>query len=572
MSALQQHQFDKGLFHDPLAANIGAGWLRDLTDMVVTPRLSLEQRKDFVAAGDLSGTIGLVAAGADLLCFGTGDAAPANLPATIRYQKLSHPSDASQPLSRILDSASFKGRAYVIAQFGDDSIHHFYDGARVSDWDNILSLGDINDWDDLIDHFQAELSTDPVCSVARDGMSLILTAGQPDAPMVVTASLTNGGAHNDQKVVVDLAHQAPEEAAEHQVKITFSGTYEKDDVFRISIDGRIYKKNGNAQTMAKLCGVAGTKLYAAADHQVFFCAVEDPTDWKGRDDGDGFISLYTHPGGDQPVTAIAPYRNGLAFFSRDAVMIWTLDPDPARDRREKTLTHTGCIAPQSVQDLADREVFFLAENGVKSLRRNLETDKPEADLDVGHPVNLLINQHDLADRQQAKSIIDPASGHYWLWIDQVIYVFASSNNPRIAAWSRFLPGMNCQALCPHNGRVWVRSGDQLFLYGGAGDDQYGGVPRITTPFYTAPQADVKFQAQYVELISQGDWQLDLIQNYDDSVISHLGLISGTTVNQGRHNLMGYGPFLSMRLTAIAGSKSPHLLGKFIVVYQKGNSG
>jgi hypothetical protein len=40
-------------------------------------------------------------------------------------------------MTRVLDTRSFSGKIYVIAEYADGNIYHFYDAARVTDWDTI---------------------------------------------------------------------------------------------------------------------------------------------------------------------------------------------------------------------------------------------------------------------------------------------------------------------------------------------------------------------------------------------------------------------------------------------------
>lgn len=91
-----------------------------------------EKRAAFVPEYTLpAGTIGL-AAGADSI-FVFGDGAPPTLPSGVLYQRLQHP-DGVTPLLRVLSYDLYASKIYVVGEFEDGSVFHFYDGVRVDDW------------------------------------------------------------------------------------------------------------------------------------------------------------------------------------------------------------------------------------------------------------------------------------------------------------------------------------------------------------------------------------------------------------------------------------------------------
>jgi hypothetical protein len=133
---------------------MGTLWLKDIREGLDTRRLAealpggsairandghvnrggeFEQRPAFVSTYTLPAgvTLGLAADNTSLYTFGSG-AAP-TMPRGVLYQRLQHP-DGITPLVRILDFDLFAGKIYAVAEFGDGSRYHFYDGARVTDW------------------------------------------------------------------------------------------------------------------------------------------------------------------------------------------------------------------------------------------------------------------------------------------------------------------------------------------------------------------------------------------------------------------------------------------------------
>ncbi|MGZ5987407.1 MAG: hypothetical protein ACXWLZ_00020 [Rhizomicrobium sp.] len=92
-----------------------------------------EQRAAFVKAYDLpaGATVGLAYDQSGVYVFGSA-AAPA-MPKGVTYQRLQHP-DGITPIFRILSFDLFATKIYVVAEFADGTLYHFYDGTRISDW------------------------------------------------------------------------------------------------------------------------------------------------------------------------------------------------------------------------------------------------------------------------------------------------------------------------------------------------------------------------------------------------------------------------------------------------------
>lgn len=91
-----------------------------------------EKRAAFVPEYTLpADTIGMAAGAESIYVF--GDIAPPVMPSGVLYQRLQHP-DGVTPLLRILSYDLNGSKIYVVGEFEDGSIFHFYDGVRVDDW------------------------------------------------------------------------------------------------------------------------------------------------------------------------------------------------------------------------------------------------------------------------------------------------------------------------------------------------------------------------------------------------------------------------------------------------------
>lgn len=106
----------------------------------ITKGGEIEKRKKFTPKYSLyqGHTFGMKGVDTALFVFGFEDIAtfPAGaIPTGVTYQRLQHATAAGTPISAILDAIAFLGKVYVIVQFSDGSIYHYWDGTRVTFWD-----------------------------------------------------------------------------------------------------------------------------------------------------------------------------------------------------------------------------------------------------------------------------------------------------------------------------------------------------------------------------------------------------------------------------------------------------
>lgn len=96
----------------------------------VTRGGDFERRKAFISTYALpSGTYGLAKTAAGLYVFGS--AADPGVPSGITYQRLQH---GANGMVGIVSWDLFAGLLYVIAEYDNGEIRHFYNGTMVSDW------------------------------------------------------------------------------------------------------------------------------------------------------------------------------------------------------------------------------------------------------------------------------------------------------------------------------------------------------------------------------------------------------------------------------------------------------
>lgn len=96
----------------------------------VTPGGQVESRLGLIGWADLPTTKGLAPSASTLYTFGHG-ASPA-MPPRMAYQQLTHPS--AHAMVRVVASCMFAGLPYVLAEYANGDVLHFYNGASVAAW------------------------------------------------------------------------------------------------------------------------------------------------------------------------------------------------------------------------------------------------------------------------------------------------------------------------------------------------------------------------------------------------------------------------------------------------------
>ena len=151
----------------PLTA--APGTLTTLTNAHITRGGEIEKRKAFTVAYELpAGTHALAAAGGRLYVFGS-IAEPAEMPASVTYQRLQHPT--GEDMTAVEGVTLFDGKLYVAASFADDSIHHFYDTTRIDDFADGFARGRIT-----VAAGTASAGVNAVTSVKVNGVEILDTA------------------------------------------------------------------------------------------------------------------------------------------------------------------------------------------------------------------------------------------------------------------------------------------------------------------------------------------------------------------------------------------------------------
>lgn len=571
MPTLQVEDFRLGLDRRKSIVTAPAGSLYRLENAHITAGGEIEQRKAFVEDKVLpAGTLGLAVAAGVIYVFGQGPA-PGGLPAGVSYQQLVHPS--AQALSTILDWDVFGGKLYVAAQFADGSIHHYYNGSRVTDWADGRARASFTVTGGTASAGVNKLSSIKVNGIEVLGTAVDWTTSNSATATTIAAQITS---HTSSPEYTGFA-----DGETVYVIASAAGTAANGLTVQLTLGGNL-TTNVSSTTMSG--GTSGTltpgsfvltfrnKEYSVSGQLLHFSASGDATKWTAGTPGAGFVDVTAQDGDAEDLRALAAYFQQLAVFSRHSVQIWSVDADPAKNTHAQTLKNSGALAPGTVLQYGNNDVFFLSDNGLRSLRAR-DSSNAAAVSDVGSPVDPLLTaaiQSLGAAADDAFAVIEPETGRYWLILGTDIYVFSFFPAAKVSAWSIYRPGLTFTAAAVHNSQIILRAGDKIYRYGGTGGTTYGGdyAVDVILPMLDAGRPATEKTLLSMDLACEGTWAVDLGMRPDaPDVRERVCTVTGPTYGFQRIPATGYGTHFGVRLQHTGATVGR--LGSMMLHYQAG---
>jgi hypothetical protein len=331
------------------------------------------------------------------------------------------------------------------------------------------------------------------------------------------------------------------------------------------------------------CRTYKTKMYTVGGSILYFSAVGNPADWTGTGSGNIDLSL-----GDSDMTdsiALEAYYDKLAIFSRTAVQLWSIDPDPLKNTYTQTLRQAGTIAWRSVLQYGSGDVMYLSHSGIRSLRAR-NSSLAAAVSDIGSPLDPVMQDlfrymgEDWTSGTIA--ILQPVTGRFWIIMPDRIYVLSAFPGPKITAWSEYDPGFVITAAAVHENRIVVRDDNNLvYAFGGISDEGpvYDDCPvELIFPFHAGEQQPATFKTfTALDATCTGiPWEVGIALNVENpDAEDYVGIFDGPTFLQGKQEIHGHSTHMSLRLRSNLperGTPGPQTLANLMVHYQVSESG
>jgi hypothetical protein len=628
-----------------------------------------ESCKKFVPYFGLeAGSFGLHAANNKLYVFGSGTP-PTNLLGNIVYQRLEHPDTLAAPaMSDLLDADNYDGKVYAVASFDDGSIYHYYDGARVTDWDSLA--GTIADDASAATYLSDKIDSATAFLSSVSGLDVLVTAAVPGTAFTIATSVTGTGtltttqiqanqaavaevravgsfeitdgfafednvissitADGTELLSADVAYVLDNEAtalacviainsgtgthgysaaqdgavveikapvgagagangdvvavvAENLVvvdnitnfsggvtavaalpqieKVAVGGTFATANTYTITLNGTPYKITGLSAGYGRIAKTFRTKMHSAVRALMPFSDVDAPTAWT-TGAGAANINISSQDQGSQRLTALGIYQNRFAIFTRETVQIWGIDPDPALNNFQQLLENTGTRSPQAVIGYGNSDLMYLSDTGIRSLKARDSSNAAFVD-DIGTRIDSEVIDFlaTLTDEEieQAPGVVDPTDGRAWIALKNRIYVFSYFPGSKVSAWSYYEPEFTVEHMAVSNRRIYLRSGNQVYIYGGVNGNTYPDEGEITVtarlPFLDANRLAGGKQIEGVDVICGGDWTLQLLVDPRDETLRTSELhVAGPTTLLYRLQVVGNTTHFAPELTSSKGGR------------------
>lgn len=173
----------------------GALWLGK--NIHITRGGDIERRKKFVEFATLpTGTFDLAAVSGQLFAFGS--IAPPAMPPSVVYQRLEHPDEAA--MTDVLSWTTFDGKLYPVAEYEDGSIHHYFDGARVEEWDERSEAASSLEY--CAAALAEKIDRQAAYSATAVGETVTITAAAPGTAFTIAKAAVDGGGTDDQDIAL----------------------------------------------------------------------------------------------------------------------------------------------------------------------------------------------------------------------------------------------------------------------------------------------------------------------------------------------------------------------------------
>lgn len=546
------------------AADPGTLW--DAINVHLTRGGDVETRKAFIPKYTLpEGTHGLAAIGGTLAVFGS-ETQPTGMPAGVRYTQCAKPPpgvDYTMVMERVIDVEEYRGKAYVVSEFTDGKIAHHYDGTNVADWFDDRSRG----WFTILTGSYSP-GVNRITSILVDGVEVLPgpidwgvsndeTAAQIAATINSFVTTPDYTATSIGPRVIILADAALGDAAGGPIVVTSAGDVTTGDVIDLAF-------GDDLEDVSYLGGPAvrnlDTKMYAVSGSNLHASGIGEPTEWvfdelEPATEGAGYADVSTYGAGATDLLGLGVFYDQLVVAARTSVQIWDVAADPNDSRRVQSLTDIGLVATRAHKSYRDGAWVFLSDLGVKSLEpRDSSGRAAVGDLSPQiDPILVpeLLRQGELVKRD-ALALVDPQSGRLWFVLGERIYVYNYFPASGVKAWTIFEPGFSITSAAVLRGRIYVRSGDTIYLYGGDDNQRYDAdmLAEVVLP-YGSMRAPASFKDLHgADFGVEGKWTAYVSNeiNRDDPVWVEVGQVDGPTYDEPAIPVGDRGTHFAVKLT------------------------
>lgn len=332
--------------------------------------------------------------------------------------------------------------------------------------------------------------------------------------------------------------------------------------FTVTVNGTPYVINTLSAGMGTSIFVQKNRVWSTAVSTVQYCKLNDPSNWSDANasSGSGFINVSTVADGAQYLYGMEDYQGQAAIFAENAILLYSIFADAQQIAIQKPIKNTGTRSIGSVRAYGADDVFYLDKTGVRSVRSRDGYDAAFAS-DIGSSIDPFVRETMMnatwSDVVDAKSVVETDDGRYMLAIGSTIIVLSYFPASKITAWSYIDFGLPIENMVRCGDRVILRTGNDLYTYGGEDGTTYPDdgeyVVTVETPFMTASDPATFKQLEAYDHIATGEWKVEVLvdPNNKDNIIQ-AGRLVGTTNNDLAARLIGRTTHFALRYTCDKG--------------------
>ena len=258
------------------------------------------------------------------------------------------------------------------------------------------------------------------------------------------------------------------------------------------------------------------------------------------------------------------------MFGVNDVQVWDLDPDPKLNQLKQSVSNVGLIAPRAHAQYSSGDVLFVARSGIRSLKAR-DSSNYAVTADVGSPVDSImktwLNSNLAGFRFSLKAVVEPESGSFWLAYGNQILVFSFYPTSKISAWSRFTLPFNIDDIAVNREKLAIRSGNDIYLYGGESGSDYDTTEMIVrTPYLDAKAPATWKQYEGLDVGASGTWSIkyNVNPNVGAAGLVQTATITGSTFSLDRVPMQAAGTHIQLEFRCSDAAAS--VLNSYIVHY------
>ena len=314
---------------------------------------------------------------------------------------------------------------------------------------------------------------------------------------------------------------------------TIGGTFEIGDQFTVLVDTKPFGHKGNPEFVPDVVFTHGAKVYGLAESLLEYSEVNNSSLWNEISTLQaGSINISNNASGSTKLYGIEVFQGLLVLLARNTTQLWSVKEDQAFNQLAQTLRSTGTRSPKSVKGFGDLDVFYLSDRGVRTLRARSGTVAASV-ADIGTPIDSVVIDYarTLTDAQieAACAVVDPIDGRYMLALGNRIFVLSFYSESKVSGWTYYLPGFEITDWAITGSNLYCRSGNTIYLYGGAAGDSYAISMTLKMPYLYGNQPGTFKQVHGVDIAGTGDFAISgLIDPRDDTQSVSFGTLSGVT--------------------------------------------